>query len=47
MVIVNPAKTYDFDTHRLSVERVRVSSAHRTSDGVVRVSLAVYGEGVS
>ena len=46
-VFVNPAKTYDFDTHRLSVDRVSLTSAHRSSDGVVRVSLAVYGEVVA
>lgn len=46
-VFVNPAKTYDFDTHRLSVDRVSLNSAHRSSDGVVRVSLAVYGEVVA
>lgn len=46
-VFVNPAKTYDFDTHRLSVDKVSLTSAHRSSDGVVRVSLAVYGEVVA
>lgn len=46
-VFVNPAKTYDFDTHRLSVDRVSLNSAHRSSDGVVRVSLAVEGEVVA
>lgn len=43
-VFVNPAKIYDFNTHRLSVNEVRLTSAHRDSDGVVRVSLTVYGE---
>ena len=42
-VFVNPAKIYDFNTHRLSVNEVRLTSAHRDSDGVVRVSLTVYG----
>jgi hypothetical protein len=46
-VFVNPAKTYDFDTHRLSVDKVSLDSAHRSPDGVVRVSLAVYGEVVA
>ena len=46
-VFVNPAKTYDFDTHRLSVNEVRLTSAHGSSDGVVRVSLAVCGEVVA
>lgn len=46
-VFVNPEKIYDFDTHRLSVNEVRLNSAHRSSDGVVRVSLAVYGEVVA
>ena len=46
-VFVNPAKTYDFDTHRLSVDRVSLNSAHHSSDGVVSVSLAVYEEVVA
>lgn len=44
-IFVNPAKIYDFNTHKLSVDKVSLNSAHRTSDGVVRVSLAVYGGG--
>lgn len=46
-VFVNPAKIYDFDTHRLSVDKVSLNSAHRSPDGVVSVSLAVYGEVVA
>lgn len=46
-VFVNPAKTYDFDTHMLSVDKVSLNSAHGSSDGVVSVSLAVYGEVVA
>lgn len=46
-VFVNPAKIYDFDTHRLSVDKVSLNSAHRSPEGVVRVSLAVYGEVVA
>lgn len=46
-IFVNPAKIYDFNTHKLSVDKVSLNSAHRTSAGVVRVSLAVYGEVVA
>ena len=46
-IFMNPAKIYDFDTHRLSVDKVSLNSAHRTPEGVVRVSLAVYGEVVA
>lgn len=46
-VFVTPAKTYDFDTHKLSVDRVSLNFAHHSSDGVFRVSLAVYGEVVA
>lgn len=46
-VFVNPAKTYDFDTHMLSVDRVSLNSAHRTREGLVSISLAVYGEVVA
>lgn len=46
-VFVNPAKIYDFNTHKLSVDKVSLNSAHHSSDGVVRVSLAVYGEVVA
>lgn len=46
-VFVNPAKIYDFNTHKLSVNEVRLTSAHPSSDGVVSVSLTVYGEVVA
>lgn len=47
MVFVYPAKTYDFNTHNLSVEEVDVYFSKLLPDGVHNISLAVYGQVVA
>ena len=44
MVFVYPAKTYDFNTHNLSVEEVDIYFSKLLPDGVHNISLAVYGQ---
>lgn len=44
MVFVYPAKTYDFNTHNLSVEEVDIYFSKLLPDGAHNISLAVYGQ---
>ena len=47
MVFVHPAKTYDFNTHTLSVEKVEVDFTKGLPDGTRSVTLNVYGQVVA
>lgn len=47
MVFVHPAKTYDFNTHNLSVEKVEVGFTKGLPDGARSVTLNVYGQVVA
>jgi len=44
MVLIKPAKTYDFNTHNLSVEEIEVYFARALPNETHNVSLAVYGQ---
>ena len=47
MVFVHPAKTYDFNTHNLSVDKVEVDFTKGLPDGARSVTLNVYGQVVA
>lgn len=44
MVLIKPAKTYDFNTHNLSIEEIEVYFARALPNETHNVSLAVYGQ---
>lgn len=44
MVLIKPAKTYDFNTHNLSIEEIEVYFDRELPNETHNVSLAVYGQ---